>query len=86
MVDIKHEAIILCRTARENDQDADQWRVGGFARNELLASFSRNSGTVEVRGLDEVTFMGLPVVVDRDLPDRRVTLRAGENTVGAFTV
>ena len=86
MVDIGYEAIRLLRAAQNAAMKGDQWRVGRYAFEEMRRFFSEPFSVTLRTGPVDMTFMGLQMVVDSDLDNRQISLRAGSNTVGSFTV
>lgn len=67
-------------------QEPTSWRVDPNANTEI----TMNARFGEYRGsLDPSTpmqFLGIDVIIDDSLPPNRVVLKAGKNSVGAFTI
>lgn len=90
MMDLHYQSVALMRHAKETRQKPDTWLVGRVARMEILrfaygkfvyqmAHLSSSNGQME-------TYLGLPFEEDPDLPELRVVLKSGKNTVGAFSI
>jgi hypothetical protein len=86
MTDILNEAYGLMDAAEMDRLKPTEWRVGMYASRELRRSFSLGSSVLEMRGPGGFSFLGIDIVPDVDLPEKRIELRAGDQVVGVINV
>lgn len=68
--------------AAKTDQRPTRWSFGMGSREEVILHLE--PGLSELHPADKL--FGIPTEFDPDLPDMRVVLKAGRNTIGAFTI
>lgn len=74
----------LYHHCQETNQTPTEWLLGPSAERDIIVAAGRMLAVMD----DEprpTQIMGVPYKVDRSLPERRVVLRVGQNTVGAFS-
>lgn len=84
MTDIKSELHSLMLHCEETRQTPTEWRVGVGALSAMRVYLDRDY--VIQDGPHVFSVMGVPLRTDVRLPDYRVILRSGRNSVGAFTI
>jgi hypothetical protein len=67
-------------------QTATVWQVDPEARRSILANARLGEYRSSLDISEPFEFLGIKIEVDPTLPENRVVLKAGENTVGAFTI
>ena len=73
-------------TAQEAMQAEIVWNVDPKARCEILQNAKVGECSYSPERSDPLQFLGVDVVVDPTLPLNQVVLKAGERTLGAFTI
>lgn len=76
----------LRRHCQRMMQTATVWQVDPKAHHAILANarFGEYRASLDIR--EPFEFLGIKIEVDPALPENRVVLKAGKNTVGAFTI
>lgn len=69
--------------AYSTQQEPTQWRVGSTAYKRLLSGLRDYASTSVARPEVGDTLWGVSLVNDPTLPENRIVLQAGHNTVGA---
>lgn len=85
MTDMIYRMGRLMQHAAHTRQTPTEWVLGTDALATLRIICRQHDSVLESVGPDSFTLFGVPVRQDVRLPRLRVVLKAGKNTVGAFT-